>query len=161
MLAIGAGRRRFVAVRAHWTRRLPSVGQIGLMKIPWCMVQCAIYTLNAEDRPRDARPSLVSSSFAGGSMFPPSLWRSRESLAGSDGHTQARLGTDWIAAEFVRHLHRGAAEVDNSPLLAVQSSLPHTFTPQPHHLLLSSSNIVHPADEGTLHSPTYSLNPAQ
>lgn len=115
-----------------------------------------------------ARPSLVSlsSSFAGGSMFPPSLWRSRESLAGNGrepdslklggGGTQAprfEASTDWMAAEFVRHLHRGAAEVDNSPLLSCSLLFYthiHLLTPQHPP---SPTNFIYPADEGTLKSP--------
>jgi hypothetical protein len=56
------------------------------------------------------------------------------------------------------HLHRGAAEVDNSPLPSQRCLLFHTFTPQ--QLPSPPFLALYPADEGTLLHPTSSLNPA-
>jgi hypothetical protein len=56
------------------------------------------------------------------------------------------------------HLHRGAAEVDNSPLPSQRCLLFHTFTPQ--QLLSPPFLALYPANEGTLLHPTSSLNPA-
>ena len=142
MLAIDAGRWRFVSVRAHWTRRLPSVGQIGLMRTPWRRVV-------TDDRPRDARPSLMSPSpsFAGGSMFPPSLWRSRESLAGSGREvmgysgTPSRHGLDgWLQNSFASP-PRSCWEISPPLLCCSVFSSTHTFTPQHHHSSLLSYYI--------------------